>query len=452
MPLHPLIRSLAQDGRWTLRDAESLKSAVDAGQVSRAEAQSVLERFAEAIDPAAAQFLSDTFQMAPRARLAGFFEGMTNQTLKRGQQGDSVQVLQRALMTVGLSSQNPAMALASGADGIFGGDTAASVLAFQKANGLRETGVADPATLRALQQALAGAASTAPRATPTPVPAPTPTPVRPTTGLRRQEELPAGNPGSNPAAQPDLNTAARAGGPEATAPTTKTGPATPAAMVAAAQELATGKRAKDYGTVNPWVNVDPRHAAPVDRPIGGLKDRWKCNLFGGNAMAAAGFEPPYYGNRARGGEYPVAESWQNWSTPSAELRARQTAEGQPVVNYAARSRNESRFDLMDEVRPLRIEDPAARERRVEEFLARIQPGDVVTVDHPGAAGSDGGHVRVCVGRDEQGRPLFAQALTERAEVVAETASSFIDREGIYILRPNTPRRPAPAPAPTPTTR
>jgi hypothetical protein len=140
----------------------------------------------------------------------------------------------------------------------------------------------------------------------------------------------------------------------------------------------------------------------------------------------------------------VAESWQNWSTPSADFRARMSAEGRPVTDYASRSRNQSRFDLQDEVRPGQIADPAERQRRVEEFLSRVQPGDVVTVDHPGAAGSDGGHVRVCVGRNEQGQPLFAQARQNSAEIEAEGVSDFINEDAMFILRPNTPRQALPA--------
>jgi hypothetical protein len=100
---------------------------------------------------------------------------------------------------------------------------------------------------------------------------------------------------------------------------------------------------------------------------------------------------------------------------------------------------------MDEVRPTSIQDPAARLKRVEELLARVQPGDVVTADHAGAAGSDGGHVRVCVGRDDTGRPLFAQAKQQSAEVVAEgaTDANWLNEDAIYILRPNTPRVQAP---------
>ena len=464
MPINPAIRSLAQDGRFTLRDAETLKTAVNAGHVSRSEAQDVLRRYAEAMEPEAASVLADTFQTTPRARLSNFPEGFSGQTLQSGQRGEQVQLLQRGLMSVGLGSQNGAMALASGADGIFGKETAASVRAFQKASGIAETGIADPATLRALQQAMAGSAPTASRPTTPPATATPPTTVRPSTGLRRTEEAaptpprrpadltPAAPTTTTPpttATRPESTTTATTAQPT-TAVTLPTGvqPGTTAALATAARDLASGDRAKNYGTVNPWVNIDPRHAAPVDRSMGGLRDRWKCNLFGGNALAAAGFEPPYYGSRAKGGEYPVAESWQNWSTPSPEFRARQAAAGQTVTDYAGKARNQSRFDLMDEVRPPNIADPAERQRRVEEFLSRVQPGDVVTVDHPGASGSDGGHVRVCVGRDEQGQPLFAQAKQDSAHVVAETADRFIGEDAMFILRPNTPRQALPTTATT----
>jgi hypothetical protein len=212
------------------------------------------------------------------------------------------------------------------------------------------------------------------------------------------------------------------------------------ALSAAGRSLATGDRAANYGTVNAWKNIDPNHAAPVDVRFGGLVNRWKCNLFGGNAMAAAGFEPPYYGNKGKG-EYPVAEQWHQWSTPSPELRARAAADGKTVVDYAKAGRNASRFNLMDEVKPTSITDPAVREKRIAEFLSRVQPGDVVTADHAGASGADGGHVRVCVGRDEQGRPVFAHAQQDQARVEAQGLydAPWGDEDALYILRPNTPR-------------
>jgi hypothetical protein len=217
-------------------------------------------------------------------------------------------------------------------------------------------------------------------------------------------------------------------------------PGTTQAIIDAGNTLATGPRAPNYGTVHAWRNVDPNHAAPVDVRIGGLKDRWKCNLFGGNALAAAGFEPPYYGNKGRG-EYAVAEDWHKWSNPTPEARARAAAEGHPIPNYASTARNPSRFDLQDEVRPAALGGTDAEKRaRVQQFLDRVQPGDVVTVDHAGASGSDGGHVRVCVGRDPvTNQPLFAQAKEDSADVLAEGPNAFLSEAAMFILRPNTPR-------------
>ena len=49
--------------------------------------------------------------------------------------------------------------------------------------------------------------------------------------------------------------------------------------------------------------------AQSDRNPNGV---WKCNLFGGNALYVAGFEPPYYGNRGKG-EYPNANQFYTFS-------------------------------------------------------------------------------------------------------------------------------------------
>jgi len=417
MPVNNTIRTLARDGRISQQDAQQIRQGVQSGTISQAEAQDATGRYAEAMDQDAATTMADAFSGGnQRGRLSSLPEGMLNTTLQKGMRSDGVNMLQRALMSVGLSSQNPGMALPSGADGIFGTETQNSVKAFQKANGLPETGKADPKTLRALNQALAGAQNPSRTTTTTP-PTPTTTTTTPTT--------------TTPTA-PTVGATLPAG----------VQPGTPQALISASNTLATGDRAANYGTINPWKNIDPNHAAPVDVRMGGLANRWKCNLFGGNALAAGGFEPPYYGNRKTGGEYPVAEQWHRWATPSAEFRARATAAGETVVDHAKTSRNPSRFDLMDEVRPTEIQDPATRRKRIEELLSRVQPGDVVTVDHPGASGSDGGHVRVCVGRDDNGRPLFAQAKQDSAKVVAEgfDEANWDTRDAIYILRPNTPRQ------------
>lgn len=449
MPVNPAIRTLAQDGRLSLRDAQDIKARVETGEVSRQEAENVLQRYGEATDQDAAALLADSFSGGnARARLSGLPPGFAAQTLQRGQRGEQVSMLQRGLMAVGLDKQDPGMALASGADGIFGAETKRSIEAFQRANGIPPTGVADPTTLRALDQAVRDAHSrssqtarpTTPSAPTTPPPSTTPA-VRPTTGLRRPEAQTTPATPATPAVAQTTPAAPIAPTVGATLPA-GVQPGTTEALISASTTLATGPRAAHYGNTNPWRNIDPNHNAPVDVRMGGLTNRWKCNLFGGNALAAAGFEPPYYGNRGKG-EYPVAEDWHKWSTPSQAYRDRAAAEGRTVVDYAARTRNQSRFDLEGELRPLDIADPAERQRAVESLLAQVQPGDVVTVDHPGASGSDGGHVRVCVGRDESGAPLFAQARMNSAEVIAEpvtSSSRFLNEEAIYILRPNTPRQ------------
>lgn len=464
MPVNSTVRTLARDGRLSLADANAIKQGVDAGTINKADAKAATERYTEATDSDAAEVLADTFNGASRARLTSLPEGFENQPLQKGMRSEAVATLQRALMAAGLSSGNQSMALASGADGIFGGETEKSVRAFQKANGLPETGKADKTTLTTLKKALAGTVPTSrPAATTPPVAVPAPS-VRPSTGLRRNEAATPPAPAqsspiaaatANSTAAPGVSssTAATANAPAGTSTATTAGaaptvgvtlpagvkPGTAEVMVAAGHSLAAGDRSVNYGKNNAWKNIDPNHAAGVDRRMGGLANRWKCNLFGGNALAAAGFEPPYYGNKGKG-EYPVADQWHQWSTPSAEYKARAAAEGKPVVDFAKAAKNPSRFDLMDEVRPADIADPKLREQKIAEFLSRVQPGDIVTADHV-SQGSDGGHVRVCIGRDETGRPVFAHAQVERAEIQAQGVhdAGWATEQALYILRPNTPR-------------
>jgi Putative peptidoglycan binding domain len=71
-----------------------------------------------------------------------------SQTLKPGDTGQQVKVLQRALATLGYSPGTP--------DGDYGPATQVAVERFQVAKGLAEDGVVGPATLAALQKALSG--------------------------------------------------------------------------------------------------------------------------------------------------------------------------------------------------------------------------------------------------------------------------------------------------------
>jgi hypothetical protein len=71
-----------------------------------------------------------------------------SQTLKPGDTGQQVKILQRALATLGYSPGTP--------DGDYGPATQIAVEKFQVAKKLAEDGVVGPATLAALQKALSG--------------------------------------------------------------------------------------------------------------------------------------------------------------------------------------------------------------------------------------------------------------------------------------------------------
>jgi peptidoglycan hydrolase-like protein with peptidoglycan-binding domain len=71
-----------------------------------------------------------------------------SQTLKPGDTGAQVKILQRALAALGFSPGK--------ADGDYGPVTQTEVEKFQLSKGLAEDGVVGPKTLAALQQALSG--------------------------------------------------------------------------------------------------------------------------------------------------------------------------------------------------------------------------------------------------------------------------------------------------------
>ncbi|MBI4616709.1 MAG: hypothetical protein HY720_24065 [Planctomycetes bacterium] len=198
----------------------------------------------------------------------------------------------------------------------------------------------------------------------------------------------------------------------------------PEDIVAAAKKLV-DERGENYGVDDPWWNVDPRHALPAGKRIGGLKGRWKCNLFGGNVLAQAGFEPPYYGNKGKG-EYPNANQWFKWSD-----------------KYASKYGNKSHFNLVGELDVESLEGDARR-KAIAELLKQAKPGDFIVVDHLGSAVSDGGHVRVVVENkigEGEGTVACAQASYTSALVKNETVDSFTGEEKVWILRPNVARKP-----------
>ncbi len=178
------------------------------------------------------------------------------------------------------------------------------------------------------------------------------------------------------------------------------------------------ERAENYGVQDPWYNLDPNHALPANVRLGGLKGSWKCNLFAGNTIQQAGFEPPYYGNRGRG-EYPNANQMYKWSD-----------------KYAGQYGNKTHFEMVGELDVQSVQ--GNREERINQLLENAQIGDLIIVDHMGDDVADGGHCRVLVGKNPDGTYEFAQASHDAALVRTEGASRLSGEESIWILRPNRP--------------
>ena len=224
-----------------------------------------------------------------------------------------------------------------------------------------------------------------------------------------------------------LRALANAGGAARTSsarPTSSGAATNPEAMKKAAEDLV-ATRGQNYGVYQPWYNLDPNHALPTGVPLGGLKGSWKCNLFAGNAMVQAGFEPPYYGNQGKG-EYPNANQMYKWSD-----------------KYAARHGNRVHFEHRGEIAVGDFPAGEAREKAIGALLSKAEAGDLVIVDHEGGDVADGGHVRVVVANemDAEGRGVLkaAQASRGAGEIQEELIGEFTGEERIWILRPNRPR-------------
>lgn len=184
------------------------------------------------------------------------------------------------------------------------------------------------------------------------------------------------------------------------------------------------ERGNNYGVQQPWFNEDPNHALPANVRLGGLKGRWKCNLFAGNAMHKAGFEPPYYGNRGKG-EYPNANQLFKWSD-----------------KHAGKYNNKVHFEMRGEL-GLKGLSSAEKKAQVAALLATAAPGDMIIVDHMGSDVADGGHCRVVtennMSADGKGTIKCAQASSDKGRVRDEDVGRFTGEETIWILRPNKPR-------------
>lgn len=402
MPVNPALRSLADDGRFSLRDAQRVQQLVQDGAVSETEAQEAMQRYGDVMDADAGNAMESFTGAARSSAMVQLPTALQSRTLLAGDRGADVATLQRGLMALGQKQQNVAFTLPSGVDGHFGRETTSAVSAFQAANGIAVTGVADPATMSALDVALRGARTT-------------------TTMTGSGGTQPTGSGGQRPARGLAGRDPVVATGGTPVRPAR----ATPAATVAAAEALVNGPTAVNYGVPSRWINNDPRHAAPVGREINGTANKWKCNLFAGNVIAAAGFEPPYYGNNRTGGEYPNANQLYKWSD-----------------QYAARfgNANNVRFTLGGEMRDMPNMTPEERTAQLDELFAKLQPGDLLIADHLGTDVADGGHCRVYLGKDADGHHRFAQAAQGQAEIQLEGPADVQGEEHLWILRPNTARR------------
>ncbi|MCP4500659.1 MAG: hypothetical protein GY822_11930 [Deltaproteobacteria bacterium] len=182
--------------------------------------------------------------------------------------------------------------------------------------------------------------------------------------------------------------------------------------------------AQHYGVDDPWYNLDENHALPAKVRLGGLKGSWKCNLFAGNTMAAAGFEPPYYGNKGHG-EYPNANQLCKWT-------------GKHAAKFG--NAGHEKFELRGEL-DVKNTPSSERAKKIAELLATVEPGDMIIVDHMGDDVADGGHCRVVVENDlaTGGDLLCAQASRNEALTRGESVSSFTGEETIWILRANVAR-------------
>lgn len=310
-------------------------------------------------------------------------------TLRRGAQGARVSLLQGALQAIASRTGNAHYVLPKwGADGGFGGETVAAVQAFQRDNNLPVTGEVDPATARKINDAL--------RATEVPE-------------LRRIE---------------------RAG--------------TPETLVAVAKYLIEmdgdryGTHAPD-GSLMPFRCRDPHHPGwnrrrvefdahgnPYsDMPFPRNGSGWKCNLFAGTIMSAAGFEPPRYGRNNANGNYPIAIEMHRFT---AEIQGRNSPHNvfdqvAPPLNVSGMSRDDA-------------------QRAIGRMLAQARPGDFIFVKHEGEQTADGGHCRLVVDNsnwraDGRGTISCAEARRHEAKIEHHSWNRFYDGEEIiWLLRPN----------------
>lgn len=375
--ISPALRKLISDGKLSAAEVSDVVKAVKGGQASAADLKLLADRFGDLFEAgtgtplvALAREVGSAVKIAPPVRSLGddvdaaaVLRGDRTLSASTNSRDPAVLSFQRALNALASRTGHPDWGLlGSGADGAFGAESSRAVAAFQKAHQLPESGAIDRATAVEIEREL------------------------------------------YTHAPPDV------GGVTA-------GPRKPDgdAIARAALELVR-TRAADYGVAPAWKSPNPD--VPGNKKPGvtelGATNRWKCNLFGLDALWAGGGKPPAYAS----GWYPIATEIPGFS----------------------KGRNPP-FIKLGEVWPDKT-TPEDTARRVADMMAMARPGDFIMVrHHGGGGGADGGHTRVVTANHfaQDGGVDCAQAGTNAAHVRAETLGSFTGEEAVYLIRPNQPR-------------
>lgn len=369
--LGPLIRRAMSDARLSSDEVTALKQAVSRGEVKPEELTLLAQRYGDLFQAGAGVALTKIAPSPAYVTIQAPIRSLGDQrgsaevlngavTLRKNSpQKEAVTAFQRAMLALANRAGKPEWSLPKyGADGGYGDETIAAVSAFQKAQGLPVTGEIDQTTALAVEYALM------------------------------------------------KNAPPAVGG--------VLGPSIPVAdgdRIAQAAKDLIAKRALDYGVPGTWRSPNPSvpgNAQPGVTKLG-VVDRWKCNLFGMDALYAGGAQTPHY----PGGNYPIAVEIPNYARGS----------NAPLIK-------------LGEVWPGKG-TPEEAKAKIEALMKVARPGDVIIVNHPGTETADGGHTRVVVGNsfDRDGKVDCAQAGRERGVIEGETIESFTGEEAFYLLRP-----------------
>lgn len=138
---------------------------------------------------------------------------------------------------------------------------------------------------------------------------------------------------------------------------------------------------------------------------------WKCNVFGGTCLALA--------------EVPVPTQEFAPGSPLHFPRTERFGDRLAQKKGWRMLRYLDHRDPLDKTRP---KVGAALDGEIRDLLLKARPGDMFFVDHPGEAGEDGGHTRVCTAAadpaDPNVAPAFAQARYDGAKEL---------RDGLSVL-------------------